>query len=183
MSGMTDAPRIFRPSREHVIAIAMMTGIALIGILWAPLKLGWVLIFPIFALVWIFNAKTTISDSGISINYLLRKNVSLAWDQLKGVSFKGSKALATTVDGREYPMPGITFNTLPDLAEASRGRIADVITQAAESSDGKYEVIDKEGYSVLLDQDEYEEYLKEHPDMPGPRPADNPADDPANSQN
>lgn len=170
MTGMTNGPHVFRPSREHVIAIVVMMGIALIGILWAPLKLGWVLIFPIAALVWIYTAKTTVGEGGIALHYLVRKDVRLPWDQLKGVGFQGTKALATTIDGHEYPMPGVTFNTLPELAEASRGRITDVITEAAESADGKYEIIDKEGYSDLLNQDEYEQYLKDHPDTPGPRP-------------
>ena len=49
MARMTGAepnePKVFRPSREHVIAIVMMMGIALIGIGWAPKYLFWVLIF------------------------------------------------------------------------------------------------------------------------------------------
>ena len=170
MTGMTPATAVFRPSREHVIAIVIMTGIALIGILWAPLKLGWVLVFPIAAVVWIYTVHTSVGKQGVAMHYLFRQDVSLPWDELKGVGFKGSKAYATTTSGREYPMPGITFNSLPELAEASGGRITDVITEAAESADGKYEIIDKDGYSVLLNQQEYEQYLKDHPDTPGPRP-------------
>lgn len=167
---MNDEPKVFRPSREHVIAIAMMIGIALIGILWAPLALGWLLIFPIVAIVWVYTASTTVGEDGIAIKYLFRPNVRVGWDELTGVSFKGAKALATTNSGEDYAMPGVTFNSLPDLAEASRGRITDVVTEAEEAADGKYEIIDKEGYAVLLDQDEYEAYLREHPDIPGPRP-------------
>lgn len=167
---MNDAQQVFRPSREHVIAIAVMTGIALIGILWAPLKLGWVLIFPAAALVWIFSASTTVSEDGIAVKYLFRSDARIPWEDLRGIGFKGTRALATTNGGKEYPMPGVTFNSLPDLAEASRGRITDVVTAASEAADGKYEIINKEGYGVLLDQRQYEEYLKDHPDTPGPRP-------------
>lgn len=175
MARMTGAepnePKVFRPSREHVIAIVMMTGIALIGIGWAPKYLAWVLIFPILALVWIFSASTTVGEDGVAMKYLFRKNQRVSWDELAGVGFKGTRALATTTAGQEYSMPGVTFNSLPDLAEASRGRIADVITQAEEAADGKYEIIDQDGYGVLLTREEYDEYLKEHPDTPGPRPS------------
>ena len=95
----------------------------------------------------------------------------MTWEDLAGVSFRGSKALATTKNGTGYPMPGVTFNSLPELAEASRGRITDVITQAEEAADGKYEIIDKEGRGVLLTREEYDEYLQAHPDTPGPRPS------------
>lgn len=171
MTPMNDAPTVFRPSREHVIAIAVMIGIALMGILWAPLALGWVLIFPIAALVWIYNASTTVGEDGITIKYLLRGKVHIGWDDLAGIGFKGTKALATTKNGAEYEMPGVTFNSLPELADASRGRITDVITGAEEAADGKYEIINKDGYGVLLDKEQYAEYLKSHPDTPGPRPS------------
>lgn len=174
MAGMNDEPTVFRPSREHVIAIVMMTGIALIGIAWAPLYLGWVLILPILGLVWVYRASTSVGGDGIAIEYLFRKNVHVGWEDLAGVSFRGSKALAATTSGEEHPMPGVTFNSLPALSEASRGRITDVITGADEAADGKYEIIDKEGYSVLLTAEEYEEYLKDHPDTPGPRPGTRP---------
>ena len=40
------ASKVFSPSREHVVAIILMTGIALMGILWAPKYLAWLLIIP-----------------------------------------------------------------------------------------------------------------------------------------
>ena len=78
---------------------------------------------------------------------------------------------AVTASGAEHPLPGVTFNSLPDLAEASNGRITDVITAAREAADGKYEIIDKGGNKVLLSREEYDEYVAAHPDLPGPRPA------------
>lgn len=170
MTGMNEAKHVFRPSREHVIAIALMIGIALIGIMWAPKYLGWVLVLLVLPIFWIYTASTTVDEQGIAVKYLFRKDARVDWEDLAGVSFTGSKALATTKSGTEYPMPGVTFNSLPELAAASNGRITDVITEAAEAADGKYEIIDKEGYSVLLDEDEYTAYLEEHPDTPGPRP-------------
>lgn len=172
---MTETPnvarKVFKPSREHVLAIVLMTGIALIGILWAPKYLAWLLIFPALWLAWVLTTSTTVGEEGISVKYLFRKNRTLAWSELQGLSFKGATAYAVDQAGTEHPLPGVTFNKLPELAEASRGRITDVITSAQEAADGKYEVIDKDGYKVLMNREEYEAYLAEHPDLPGPRPA------------
>lgn len=167
---MTDSPQVFRPSREHVLAIALMTGIALIGIAWAPLILGWLLIIPAAYLVWVFGSATKVDGSGIAVKYPVRPNATIAWEDLSGIAFKGARALATTTSGKEYPMPGVTFNSIPELALASGGRIQDVITASAEAADGKYEVIDREGHKVLLSREEYDEYLRDHPTTPGPRP-------------
>ncbi|SIS40626.1 PH domain-containing protein [Corynebacterium appendicis CIP 107643] len=147
----------FTPDRTHIFAAVLMAGIALIGISWAPLKLGWLLIFPIIFIVWVLTAKTRVDDSGIAVSYLFKKNVHLPWDQLRGIGFEGSSAKVATVDGQEYTLPGVTFNSLPDLAEASSGRIADVITQASEAADGMMEVTDQEGNSILVTPEEYEE--------------------------
>ena len=149
----------FTPDRTHVLAAVLMTGIALIGISWAPLKLGWLLIFPIIFIIWVFTAKTRVNDDGISVSYLFRKNVTLPWDQLRGIGFEGSKAKVATVNGEEFTLPGVTFNSLPDLAEASSGRIADVITQASEAADGMIEVTDQHGDSILVTPEEYEERI------------------------
>ena len=164
-------PKVFRPSREHIIGVVLMIGIALIGISWAPLALGWLLLFPIGWIVWVLSSSTTVDERGIALRYVVRPNTRIAWDELEGIGFKGARAMATTTSGKEYPMPGVTFNSLPELAEASRGRITDVITGAQEAADGKYEIIDKDNHHVLLSREEYEEYLKSHPDTPGPRPS------------
>lgn len=166
-------PKVFKPTREHILAIIIATGIALMGILWAPKYLFWLLIFPAVWLAWVLASSTTVSEKGITANYLVRKNAFLPWEDLAGIAFKGSQARLTTTSGAEYPLPGVTFNSLPDLAEASNGRITDVITAAQEAADGKYEIIDKEGYRVLLTREEYDDYVAEHPDLPGPRPAAN----------
>ena len=167
---MTDSPTTFRPSKQHVIAVVLMTGIALIGISWSPLILGWLLLIPLAWLLWIFTASTTISERGIALRYMVKPNVTIAWSDLAGIAFQGAKAKATTLDGASHTMPGVTFNMLPELAEASRGRITDVITQAQEAADGKYEIINKDGNKVLMSREAYDEYVKAHPDLPGPRP-------------
>ncbi|MEX3505676.1 PH domain-containing protein [Corynebacterium sp. LK2510] len=167
---MTDTPKVFRPSREHVIAIVIMTGIALIGISWAPLYLGWLLLLPLAWLAYIFASSTRVDGRGVTMRYLVKPNRTIAWADFAGIAFRGTRALATTTDGTEHPMPGVTFNSLPALSDASNGRITDVITEAAEAASGKYEIIDREGRTVLLTREEYDAYLAEHPNLPGPRP-------------
>lgn len=166
-----DSRKVFKPTREHIVAIVVATGIALMGILWAPKYLAWLLLFPALWLAWVLTTSTTVSDHGIEVKYLFRKNRSLNWDDLQGLAFKGVTAYAVTGDGAEHPLPGVSFNSLPELAEASRGRITDVIASSYEAADGKYEVIDRQGYKVLMNRDEYEAYLAQHPDLPGPRPS------------
>lgn len=172
---MTDTPEhtphVFRPTREHILAIVIATGIALMGILWAPKYLAWLLIFPALWLAWVLASSTTVSERGITAKYLFRKNVTLPWQNLEGLAFQGSSVSAVTTGGAKHPLPGVTFNSLPDLAEASNGRITDVITSAQEAADGKYEIIDRGGHKVLLNREEYDAYVAEHPDLPGPRPA------------
>ena len=162
MTPMTSVGRTFTPDRTHLLAVALMTGIGLIAISWAPLYLGWVLIFPVVFVLWVLKAHTRVDESGISLTYLFRKNEEIPWEELKGVSFKGMKALATTKNGKQFPLPGVTFNSLPALSEASQGRITDVITEAAEAADGMVEVTDTEGNSVLMTQEEYEAHVQEH---------------------
>lgn len=160
------SPMTFRPDRTHVLAVVLMMGIALIGISWAPLYLGWILVFPILFVVWVFRARTHVDESGITITYLFKRNASISWDALEGISFQGSAAKATTTDGRQFTMPGITFNSLPALAEASSGRITDVITEAAEAADGMMEVTDQEGNSILMTKEEYEQRLAAGEELP-----------------
>lgn len=147
----------FTPDRTHLLAAVLMTGIALIGISWAPLKLGWLLIFPVVFIAWVLTAETVVNNDGIKVSYLFKKNVQLPWDQLRGIGFEGSSAKVATVNGEEYTLPGVTFNSLPDLAEASSGRITDVITQSSEAADGMMEVTDQQGNSILVTPEEYEE--------------------------
>lgn len=165
--------KVFKPTREHILAIVIATGIALIGIMWAPKYLIWLLLIPALWLAWVLSSSTTVDDKGIKTRYLFRKNAFLPWEDLAGIAFKGPSAHVATKNGAEYPLPGVTFNSLPALAEASGGRITDVVRSAEEAADGKYEIIDKEGYRVLLTREEYDAYLAEHPDLPGPRPSVN----------
>ena len=67
----------FRPDRTHILAIVLIAMIAIIGIAWAPLKLGWLLIFPVLWIWWVLKAHTTVSEDGIDIGYAFRGNEHL----------------------------------------------------------------------------------------------------------
>ncbi|WIM68677.1 PH domain-containing protein [Corynebacterium breve] len=148
----------FRPEKTHVVATVMMMFIAMIGISWAPLRLGWILILPILFIVWVYKASTRVDDEGIAISYLFRKNVSIPWSDFNGVAFTGSRASAVDKDDNKYMLPGVTFNSLPKLEAASKGRIPDALTAGIEAADSKVEVHHKDGHQVLMTKEEFAQH-------------------------
>lgn len=174
------ASEVFRPDRGNLIAASFMAAISLMIIPWAPLYLVWVLIVPILIIYWALRARTTLNEAGVTITYAFRGDTSAAWNEVQGLGFKGSRTYLHTTDGEKHHLPGVTFNSLPRLEKASRGRIPDAITAAHEDADGKMEVIDREGNKVLLTQEEYREHLaeleaKKNRPTPGSGPADSSA--------
>lgn len=161
-TGPTDGvsgEKVFHPERTHVFAALLMIGISLMVIGVAPLRLFWILIFPALFIWWALRSQVTVTDDGVSIRYAFRSGVTASWDEIEGVGFKGAKTLLRTTDGKEHPMPGVTFNSLPELAAASRGRIPDALTAGLEAQDGKVSVINQDGNQVLMTQEEHAAYL------------------------
>lgn len=151
----TDTSLQFRPDRGNVLAGLFITMIFVIIVGWAPQYLFWILVFPALFIFWVLRAKTTVDNDGVTITYAFRGKKFVTWENIKGIGFKGSRSLLTTTKEQEYLLPGVTFNSLPRLAEASRGRIPDAITAAKEDADGKMEVVDRDGHRVLMTHDEY----------------------------
>lgn len=154
-------PVQFQPERTHIFAALVMVGIALLVIGAAPLYLGWLLVFPALFIFWVLRSRTTVGERGIGVRYAFRPGVEVPWEEIRGVGFKGSSALLETTGGRSYSMPGVTFNSLPKLAEASRGRIPDALTAGLESLDGKFSVINQDGHQVLMSREEHAAYMAE----------------------
>lgn len=166
MVGMSsDAPVTFRPERANLIVTFLIIAIAglVLGTMWQYL---WILLFPLAFVYWILRARTTVGDEGIGITYAFRPGTSIGWDDLKGVGFKGARALATTKDGKEYPMPGVTFNSLPELSKASNGRIPDALTAGRDAADEKVVIINRDGDQILLTKEEYAARLAANPETP-----------------
>ncbi len=155
--------RVFTPDKSHILATIVMTLGALLAISWAPLILGWLLIFPALFIYWVLTAKTTVGEDGIAIAYAFKKNITLTWEEFAGIGFKGARAYASTTTGQNYNLPGVTFNSLPALSEASRGRIPDALTAGQNAADKKVVVIHRDGEQILLTKEEYEEYQRNNP--------------------
>lgn len=164
----------FAPDRGNLFAAVLIIAVAMLVIPSAPLYLAWLLLIPILFIVWVLRARTVVDTEGVDIRYAFRGGKKVAWDEVAGVGFKGSRALLTTRDRTEHAMPGVTFNSLPTLAEASNGRIPDVITAAHEAADEKVTIVHRDGQQVLMSKEEYaarqkaREADQARPDRPTP---------------
>ncbi|MDO5032841.1 PH domain-containing protein [Corynebacterium sp.] len=158
------APATFRPTREHVLGIIILSLIALLSIGWAPKYLAWLFIIPVLGLWWVLRSKTRVDESGISITYAFRGSRFVPWEKCEGVGFQRATAFVST-GGQRLSMPGVTFNSLPKLSEASRGRIPDALSAGRAAADEKVVIIHRDGQQVLLTKEEYAEYLKQHPEL------------------
>lgn len=145
----------FRPERTHILAAAVIIMIFMVMIGHAPAYLFWILILPIALIYWVLRARTTVSESGIEIRYAFRGERSISWDDLAGVAFKRAGAVAVTRDNDGHSLPGVTFNSLPRLQEASRGRIPDALTAGRAAADDKVMVYDRDGVSTLISKAEH----------------------------
>lgn len=156
---------VFHPDRGNVLAAVLTACISIIVIGFAPLYLFWILIFPALFIYWVLRSRTTVGEEGITVTRAFRSDVAVDWDHVDGIGFKGARTFLRTTDGASHGLPGVTFNSIPRLSEASRGRIPDTVTAAAEAADGKMEVIDRDGNMILLTQEQYREHLaaKENP--------------------
>ena len=76
----TTQAEVFKPSRDHILGILILSAIALLSIGWAPKYLAWLFIIPILGLWWVIKSRTKVSESGIAISYAFRKNIQIAWD-------------------------------------------------------------------------------------------------------
>lgn len=145
----------FRPERTHLLAALILTGIGVLAVGAAPLLLVPVLLAAALFIFWVLRAGTVVDATGISLRYAFRANLTVSWEDLAGVGFRGARALATTKSGEEHLMPGVSFNSLPRLSEASQGRIPDALTAGQQAADEKVTLIHRDGEQVLITQEEY----------------------------
>lgn len=159
--------KVFRPERTHIFAAVLITLISLLGIGAEPLKLGWLLLFPVGYIYWTLRARTEVSPTkGISAKYGFRGNQSVRWEDFQGIGFKGGSTFAQRRDGSTFNLPAVSFNSLPELSVASQGRIQDALSEGRAAADEKIVVTYKDGRQVLMTR---EEYAATHPDgaIPG----------------
>lgn len=103
-----------------------------------PAAFGWLVIAPIVAVAWVARVRTTVTPDGLEVRRLFGGR-SLAWSEITGFRFPGRGwARATLTDGGEVTLPAVTFDRLPDIAQASGGRITDPYAAAAAADEAAH---------------------------------------------
>ncbi|MBC2643679.1 MULTISPECIES: PH domain-containing protein [unclassified Rhodococcus (in: high G+C Gram-positive bacteria)] len=103
-----------------------------------PAAFGWLVIAPIVAAAWVARVRTTVTSDGLEVRRLFGGR-SLAWSEITGFRFPRSGwARATLADGGEVTLPVVTFDRLPEIAEASGGRITDPYAAAAAAEEAAH---------------------------------------------
>lgn len=104
------------------VAVALVAFTMLLPVLALP-WLTPMLLIPLLASVAIVRLRTVANRDTVTARSLL-KSTTVGWDEVKGLKFvKGSWARAELTDGTELSLPAVSFSTLPQLAEASGGRV------------------------------------------------------------
>ena len=146
------ATGVFRPDRAHLIGAGVMGLMSLLAVGMAPIFLFWIPLLPAVFAYWVLTARTFITEDGIEARYAFSRPKKMTWDNFNGILFGSSRAFACGTDDNKFPLPGVTFNSLPELTEASQGRIPDALTAGHHAADEKVVVIHQDGRQMLTDK-------------------------------
>lgn len=81
------------------------------------------MVIPVLLSALIIRLRTVADDRGVTVRTLLGSR-AVRWDDIDGLRFnRGSWARARLKSGAELRLPAVTFATLPQLTEASAGRV------------------------------------------------------------
>ncbi|SOJ54131.1 Low molecular weight protein antigen 6 [Mycobacterium simulans] len=81
------------------------------------------LVIPLVLSALIVRLRTVADEYGVTARTLLGSQ-TVRWDDIDGLRFhRGSWARAQLKSGAELRLPAVTFSTLPQLTEASSGRV------------------------------------------------------------
>ncbi|MBV8862656.1 MAG: PH domain-containing protein [Mycobacterium sp.] len=81
------------------------------------------LIIPMVLSALIVRLRTQADQHGVTVRTLLGSK-TVRWEEIDGLRFhKGSWARAQLKNGSGLRLPAVTFATLPELTEASAGRV------------------------------------------------------------
>lgn len=117
-----------------------------------PLMLSWILLFPLAFAYWILKSKTIVGPEGIAAMYGFSKPKAVSWDDFAGIRFGSGKTFARTNAGAEFALPGVSFNSLPELSKASQGRIFDALTAGQEAANDKVVIIHRDGRQIIQEK-------------------------------
>lgn len=104
------------------LAVGFMTlGLLIPVLLWPPsLPL---LTLPVLLSTLIIRLRTVADDQGVTVRTLFGSQ-RVRWEDIDGLRFhRGSWGRARLKSGAELRLPAVTFSTLPELTEASAGRV------------------------------------------------------------
>ncbi len=147
------------PSREHILGAGIMFLICLMFTGYNVKLFFWIPLLPLLFMAWTLYVRTTVTEQGLQARYMFRKNQSVDWEQFRGIRFpKNGRGHAVRADESTFWLPGVSFNSLVQLSQASNGRIPDPVTPGRGATHEKVQVVHKDGYAVLMDKDEYAEY-------------------------
>lgn len=165
---MSSNPMTFRPERTHLLAAGVLFLICLLVFGAKPELLFWLPFLPLIFVIWVLRSATIIHEHGIEVRYAFSKGHTIAWENFAGIGFKRARAFARTTDDSEFSLPGISFNSLPKLAEASNGRIPDVLTAGRAAAHNKVVVIQRDGRQVLKPREDADqaEQSSRQPEQP-----------------
>jgi Bacterial PH domain len=104
------------------LAVGFLTlGLLIPVLLWPP-SLA-LLILPVLFSAMIIRLRTVADDQGVTVRTLFGSR-RVGWDDIDGLRFhRGSWGRARLKSGAELRLPAVTFSTLPELTEASAGRV------------------------------------------------------------
>ncbi len=118
----TDSPVVIKVSPMAHFAVGFFTLGLLIPVLAWPLCAP-LLIIPVVLSALIIRLRTVADEQGVTVRTLFGSR-TVRWDEIEGLRFsRGSWARARLKSGRELRLPAVTFATLPQLTEASAGRV------------------------------------------------------------
>jgi hypothetical protein len=115
-------PVVIKVSPIAHLAVGLLTLGLLIPVMLWPLSAP-LLVIPVLLSALIVRLRTVADDRGVTVRTLLGSQ-TVGWDDIDGLRFhRGSWARAHLKTGAELRLPAVTFATLPQLTEASRGRV------------------------------------------------------------
>nr|WP_231970858.1 PH domain-containing protein [Mycobacterium sp. E3198] len=118
----TDSPVVIKVSPMAHFAVGFFALGLLIPVLAWPVCAP-LLIIPVVLSALIIRLRTVADEQGVTVRTLLGSR-TVRWEEIEGLRFsRGSWARARLKSGAELRLPAVTFATLPQLTEASAGRV------------------------------------------------------------
>nr|WP_207546906.1 PH domain-containing protein [Mycobacterium kubicae] len=118
----TESPVVIKVSPMAHLAVGFVLLALLIPVLTWPAALP-LLLIPVLLSALIIRLRTVADDQGVTVRTLLGSQ-AVRWEDIDGLRFhRGSWARAHLKDGTQVRLPAVTFTTLPQLTEASKGRV------------------------------------------------------------